>query len=393
MTIDSKALQAKRLDARGVAPLHTYPPDSPRRYDAAAVSAGATKLLWGEKLLRVGFVLTNNFTLSTFADFVDVLRLAADDGDHSRPIRCQWHVMSSSEDPIRSSCGLLVCPTARLIDPLDLDYVVVVGGLLHQHSPLDKKTQDYLARAGQTKVKLAGICTGSFILCRLGLLEGKKCCIHWFHYGDFLDEFPTLVPVADQIYVIDGNRITSAGGTSVVFLAAEIIRRHLGFSTAQKVLHIQQIDRFKPGSSAQPAPPFGVCGDSARVSRALLFMEQNLARPVRVSKIAARLNTSTRQLERLFKERVGCAPQTAYLRLRLKHARWMLRSDLSLASVAANTGFSDGAHFGKTFKAAYGINPSEERRQLASKVGPLAAAGSGAGNLMRVFDPSDLSTP
>jgi transcriptional regulator GlxA family with amidase domain len=394
LTIDSKTLHSKRLDARAVTQPHAYPPNVPRRHDgsAAAVSTGATKLLWGEKLLRVGFVLTNNFTLSTFADFIDVLRLAADDGDHSRPIRCQWHVMSSSEEPIRSSCGLLVCPTARLIDPHDLDYVVVVGGLLRQHSPLDKGTEDYLARAGHTKVKMAGICTGSFILCRLGLLEGKKCCISWFHYGDFLEEFPNLVPVADQIYVIDGDRITCAGGSSVVFLAAEIIMRHLGFSTAQKVLHIQQIDRFKPGSSAQAAPPFGVCGDSARVSRALLFMEQNLARPVRVSKIAARLNTSTRQLERLFKERVGCAPQTAYLRLRLKHARWMLRSDLSLASVAANTGFSDGAHFGKTFKAAYGINPSEERRQLARKVGPLAAAG-GAGNLMRVFDPSDVSTP
>lgn len=391
----SKALQSQRLDSRVVAPPHARPSDAPRRHDgsATAATAEATKLLWGAKLLRVGFVLTNNFTLSPFADFIDVLRLAADDGDHSQPIRCQWHVMSSSDDPIRSSCGLLVSPTARLIDPLDLDYIVLVGGLLHPDSPLDKKTEDYLARAGHTKVKLAGICTGSFVLCRLGLLEGKKCCISWFHYGDFLEEFPDLVPVADQIYVIDGDRITCAGGTSVVFLAAEIVMRHLGFSTAQKVLHIQQIDRFKPGSSAQAAPPFGVCGDSARVSRALLFMEQNLARPVRVSKIASKLNTSTRQLERLFKEKVGCAPQTAYLRLRLKHARWMLRSDLSLASIAANTGFSDGAHFGKTFKAAYGVNPSEERRQLAAEAGPFASPASGVGTQMRIFDPSDLSIP
>ena len=66
--------------------------------------------------LRVGFILTNNFTLSALSNFVDVLRLAADDGDNSRPIRCQWHIMSSSDDPVRSSCGLLVYPTSKLID-------------------------------------------------------------------------------------------------------------------------------------------------------------------------------------------------------------------------------------------------------------------------------------
>jgi transcriptional regulator GlxA family with amidase domain len=345
---------------------------------------GRATLQWSAKPLRVGFVLTNDFTLSAFADFVDVLRLAADDADNSRPIRCQWHVMSSSEEPIRSSCGLLVCPTSRLVDPLDLDYIVVVGGLLRRHSPLDKKTLEYLSRAGRTKVKLAGICTGSFVLCRLGLLVGKKCCISWFHYRDFLEEFHSLVPVADQIYVVDGNRITCPGGAGVVFLAADLISRHLGVSTAQKVLHMQQIDRLKPGSSVQPAPPFGVVGQNDRISRALLLMEQNLARVVPISKIASSLDTSTRQLERLFKETIGCAPQAAYLQIRLKHARWMLNSGLSLASIAADTGFSDGAHFGKTFKAAYGINPSEERRRIARE-GELDATANVGDEAIRVF--------
>jgi transcriptional regulator GlxA family with amidase domain len=348
---------------------------------------GTTVLHWGSKPLRVGFVLANDFTLSAFADFIDTLRLAADDADKSRPIRCQWHVMSSSDHPVRSSCGLFVCPTARLIDPLDLDYIVVVGGLLHRPFPLDKATADYLARAGRTDVKLAGICTGSFVLCRLGLLDGKKCCISWFHYRDFIEEFVDLVPVADQLYVVDGNRITCSGGAGVVFLAADLISRHLGTSTAQKVLHMQQIDRLKPGSSVQAAPPFGAAGDDERISRALLLMEQNLARPVPISKIATSLGTSSRQLERLFKEIAGCAPQAAYLRLRLKHARWMLNSKLSLTCIASETGFADGAHFGKMFKAMYGLNPSEERRRMLQEGGQLGEASNAGDGARRVFDP------
>ena len=50
--------------------------------------------------LRVGFILTPRFTLCAFANFVDVLRLAADEGDRSRPILCRWRVLSATMDPV-----------------------------------------------------------------------------------------------------------------------------------------------------------------------------------------------------------------------------------------------------------------------------------------------------
>lgn len=336
--------------------------------------------------LRIGFVLTSDFTLSALADFVDVLRLAADDADQSRPIRCQWNVMSSSSQQVRSSCGLLVAPTSGFISPTELDYIVVVGGLLRRDFPLESKITEYLLQAARCRVTLVGMCTGSFVLCRLGLLEGaRKCCISWFHYRDFLAEFASLLPVADQLYVIDGNRITCPGGAGTTYLAAELVARHLGASTAQKVLHMLQIDRMKPGSSVQPSPPLEVDETNERISRALLLMEQNLSRPVPIDTIAARLYTSTRQLERLFKEVVGCSPHSTYLRLRLKHARWMLTLDHSLASIAANTGFSDSAHFGKAFKAAYGVSPSQERQRLDCEVAGLPAAGNACADAVRLF--------
>ncbi len=337
--------------------------------------------------LRVGFILANNFTLTAFANFVDILRLAADDGDNSRPIRCQWQIMSHTEDAIRSSCGAYVRPTSGFVDPANLDYIVVVGGLLHRGPQLHSKSQEYLLNAARANRKLVGVCTGSFILCRLGLLEGRKCCISWYHYRDFLEEFGDLVPIADRLFIVDGDRITCSGGTGVSYLAASLVERHLGPASAQKALHILQIDRARPGSAAQPAPPMILAGDNDRVSRALLSMEQNLARPMPVAKIAGQVHTSARQLERLFKEKVGCAPHTAYLRLRLKHARWMLNSDLSLAAIAADTGFADGAHLSKTFKIVYGINPSEQRKRLLSQSAkPLPRAAQGNDLARRIFD-------
>lgn len=77
--------------------------------------------------LRIGIILAPRFTLNAFANFVDVLRLAADEGDGSRPIRCQWHVMSPTGKSVVASCGIEVTPTSNLIDPRQLDYIAVRG--------------------------------------------------------------------------------------------------------------------------------------------------------------------------------------------------------------------------------------------------------------------------
>ena len=318
--------------------------------------------------LRVGFILSNNFTLTAFSNFLDVLRLAGDDGDNSRQIRCHWHIMSATGDQIRSSSGVSVTPTSKFIDPQNLDYIVVVGGLLHEGPQIDDRTGRYLMAASDSNAAIVGVCTGSFILWRLGLLRQKKCCISWYHYRDFLEEFGDTLPIADQLYVVDGRRITCSGGIGAAYLAAYIVELRLGRSNAQKALHIMQIDQMRPGSTAQSAPPTEFSGNDERISRALLIMEQHLSSPLSIAKLAAKVSLSTRQLERLFKEETGQSPQTAYLRLRLKHARWMMKTDMTLASIAAETGFVDGSHLSKAFKAAFGTNPSEDRRNLLTSV-------------------------
>lgn len=327
--------------------------------------------------LRVGFVLANNFTLSALSLFVDALRLAADEGDRSRPIRCTWAIMSSKAEPIRSSCGLLVTRTAPLTDPTEFDYVVVVGGLLHSGEQVDEKTARYLRTAAQAGVTLIGVCTGSFILSRAGLMRGRRCCVSWYHFHDYEAEFSDHEPIADQLFVVDRDRITCSGGSGVADLAAFLIGRHLGQAAAQKSLHVLLLQHARAGSDAQPHLPIENRVADDRVQRALLLMEQHIAEPLSIEAIARRLGVSGRQLERLFQATTSMRPAIAYRRLRLHHARWLLENtQKSITEVAIETGFCDGAHFSRQYKALFSIPPSKTRHLRSLQV-PVKDEGTG----------------
>ncbi|MFK8022072.1 MAG: GlxA family transcriptional regulator [Pseudomonadales bacterium] len=313
--------------------------------------------------LSVGFVLLPHFTLLPFAAFIDALRLAADVGDQSRQINCQWTVMGADLEEIDSSCGVNVRPWETFREPKEFDYIVVVGGLLHQGPTASKAVQDYLRLAAKQRVTLVGLCTGSFALIRAGLMSGRRCCVSWFHYQDLLAEFTDVIPVADRLYVDDGDRITCSGGTVAADLASLIIERHLGRDWARKSLSILGMDEARSSNAAQPRPTNEYTVKDERVKRALLIMQQNMERPLSSAEIAKALSLSTRQMERLFVNETKQSMQRSYRNIRLGYGLWLLEnSSRSVTDIAQECGFADTAHFSRAFKALFDRRPSETRQ-------------------------------
>src|SRR3984957_10332425 len=314
--------------------------------------------------LRVGVVLAHQFTLSAFAVFIDHLRLAADEGDRSRPLNVQWSIMSARPEAVSASCGVLIQPTSPLLPPEQLDYVVVIGGILHAGPQIDEPIARYLREVGATAVPLIGICTGSFVLCRSGLMKGRRSCVSWYHYQDFLEAFPNQEVVADRLFLADGPRITCAGGAGAAALATYLIEQHLGRAVAQKASQVLLFDRQRSGNDAQPHPPLSETVAEPRVRRALLLMEQNLARPIAVAAVAAELGLSARQLERLCRQHVGMGPASLYRQLRMRYANWLIENtDRSVTDIDYARTFQYRSHVIRQFKDAYGLSPSTRRLQ------------------------------
>jgi transcriptional regulator GlxA family with amidase domain len=310
--------------------------------------------------LSVGFILARRFTLSAFANFVDVLRLAADEGDRSRPIRCGWRVLSTTMEPITSSSGISVQPEERLGDPSRFDYIVVVGGLIDEVANLHPDYVRFLHQAAQAGVPLIGVCTGAFILHRIGLMDGYRCCVSWFHHDDFLEQFDGLKPVSDQIFVVDRARLTCSGGVSSAHLAAFLVERHVGRAEATKSLHIMIIDEAERAETPQPGIPLDLRSNDPLVKKALILMQQNIDTPVSIDEIARRLGANRRQIQRRFQAQIGTSPTSAFKMIRLEHAEYLLaHTNRSITAIAVEAGFCDSSHFIRAFRQWRGITPAK----------------------------------
>ena len=96
-----------------------------------------------------------------------------------------------------------------------------------------------------------------------------------------------------------------------------------------------------------------------RMQRARLFLEGNLARPVRIAELAALSNVSIWYFTKTFHALYGEGPQACAARLRLEQAAQMLRETrLCISEIGAACGFENNCSFSRAFRAHYGTSPS-----------------------------------
>ena len=329
--------------------------------------------------LSVGIVLCAHFPLLSLAGLTDALRHAADIGDQSRPLRCHWTVVGRIGQRVRASSGLEVSVQQGWTDPKKFDYVVVIGGLLQHLDEIDSDCISYLHQVAEAGVCLVGLCTGSFVLARCGLMQGHLACVHAFHEDDWKRLFPSLPFVTHADYLVDGNRITCAGGVSVIELATELIERHCGHDRAAKVVHQMTVSKRGTHSFVDRRKALGyLTVTNTTVRRAVMLMEQHMGDPLDMPTIARLSGAGVRQLERAFRSETDLSPAEFYRITRLRYARWLLTSgSLALSEIAYECGFADVAHFTRQFQSQFGITPGKLKKALHKLGGNADSASAG----------------
>lgn len=222
---------------------------------------------------------------------------------------------------------------------------------------------DYVRDAAETSRRMAGICTGTFVLAAAGLLDGRRATTHWAHAQNLQRLHPSVRVEPDRIFTVDGKIWTSAGMSAGIDLALALVEEDFGQEVARSVARRLVVYLRRPGGQSQFSPLIELEPRSDRVRRALTFAKGHLRNELSVDELAEVASLSPRQFSRVFREETGQSPAKAVERLRLEAARLMMEDGRhSLDEVARETGFAERERMRRAFLRCFGQPPQALRR-------------------------------
>ncbi|WP_297772038.1 GlxA family transcriptional regulator [uncultured Roseovarius sp.] len=314
---------------------------------------------------RFVFVLLDKFTLLSFASAVECLRIA---NRMAEAELYSWALTGDTEDIVTCSNGVRFHVDFPLAELNREDVVIVCGGVDIQ-AATTKRMLNWLRREARRGLRMGGLCTASYVLAKAGLLDGKRATIHWENHDAFLEEFDE-VQLTKSVFVIDGNRMTTAGGTSSIDLMLNIIADDHGEKLANAVADQQIYSSIRTDQDTQRlSVPTRIGVRHPKLSQVIQMMESNIEDPISPSVLAREVGMSTRQLERLFRRYLSRSPKRYYMELRLQKARNLLmQTDMTVINVALACGFASPSHFSKCYRAHYNTTPYRERGAHTSRL-------------------------
>ena len=293
-----------------------------------------------------------------FSCAIEALRIANRMADRQL---YQWTLAGEGGEIAYCSAGTGFKLDQDLEEVLRDDVVLVCGGLDVQ-AATTKRLIGWLRREARRGVILGGLCTAGYALAKAGLLDGKRATIHWENQDSFTEEF-SEIELTKSVFVIDGNRITTAGGTSSIDLMLKIIARDHGEALASAVADQLIYSSIRTDQDTQRLSiPTRIGVRHPKLSQVVQKMETNIEEPISPSILAKDVGMSTRQLERLFRRYLNRSPKRYYMELRLQKARNLLmQTDMSIINIALACGFASPSHFSKCYRAHYDTTPYRER--------------------------------
>ncbi len=309
------------------------------------------------------FLLLKNFSMSSFTAAVEPLRIA----NRALASRAYTWALASEDGEFAEASNHVELRVNMGLDGVSRDDTVMVcGGILIKEATT-KPVLNWLRREARKGAGMGGLCTASYTLAKAGLLDGKKCTIHWENHDAFEEEF-LEVELTKSIYVVDGNRYSSAGGMSSLDLMLNVIASDHGQELANTVADQLIYTSIRTDRDEQRLSiPTRIGVRHPKLSTVIQMMEANIEEPVSPSILARDVGMSTRQLERLFRRYLNRSPKRYYMELRLQKARNLLmQTDMSVINVALACGFASPSHFSKCYRSHYETTPYRERGSQAS---------------------------
>ncbi|MEO3876777.1 helix-turn-helix domain-containing protein [Nonomuraea sp. B12E4] len=257
--------------------------------------------------------------------------------------------------------------------PYDLEVIraadlIIVPNLRQEaaESPPEPVLEALRAANGRG-ARVAGLCSGTFVLAAAGLLDERPATTHWAVADRLTEMYPKVKVDARVLYIDDGDVLTAGGGAAGMDLSLHLIRAMAGAADANRLARAMVLPPHRPGGQAQYIQsPIPELDTKDPVAESMTWALTRLDTAIPVSVLAERAHMSRRNYDRRFREITGNAPATWLTHQRVIRAQQLLESsDLAVDEIARLCGFSSAAQLRPHFRRLVGVAPATYRETFA----------------------------
>jgi transcriptional regulator GlxA family with amidase domain len=343
---------------------------------AARLLAFTGPLIGGEpdmKRIQVYVVLPPRLLLLDIAGPLEVLRRANREQAH---VRFDVHYVGPTPS-VSTSIGLPVAAVEPLPAALPSGALVVIGGDVDEVMPsgprdseaakLDKHNQakivEWLRQVVRPGNRVISICSGALIAAKAGLLDGYNCTTHYVCCQELAEMAPKARVHENRLYVLDGERYTSAGVTAGIDLMLHIVGQLTDESCVAAVARYLVVYLRRSGADPQLSPWLeGRNHIHPVVHKVQDAIARDPAKAWNLTGLARIAGASSRHLSRLFYEHAGMSVTDYKNRLRVTLAHELVsQTRLDMERIAERAGFGSTRQLRRAWQKLYGTTPKHAR--------------------------------
>jgi len=273
-------------------------------------------------------------------------------------------LIAEQAGPVKTASGMRIIADYAYEDvPDGIDTLMVTGAPFPVASWADQRLARWLPGMMPKVRRMVSICTGAFVLAESGLLNHRKATTHWLFCEQMANRYRDIQILPDKIFVRDGSIYTSGGVTAGIDLALSLVEEDWGWEVAAGVARGMLIFMRRPGGQSQFSSFAFTEAKTRKDFRELqAWIVSHPEEDLSVEILADRMAMSPRNFSRVFCHEIGMTPAKFVERTRLEASRnMMLRTDLSMESIAGKCGFNNAEQMRRTFQRFLNISPQEYR--------------------------------
>lgn len=327
---------------------------------------------------HAAILLYDGCYMSSLGGVVDILQVANAHLPHTAAasFRYSWDFISLQGGDVMVSNGLALS-TRKPYTNERFDFVYIPANHYRGYKDFVEmleslgETYDWLIGQWESGALLVATCTGTFILAKTGLLEGRVATTTWWLEEQFRSWFPGVnLQMKTILTEVDG--LFCAGALSSYHLQSiKLIERFSGASLAALCAKSMLIDVSQTLQTPYVPLLAHKNHSDALVLRAQTYMQENFAGRIRLTDLADRLAVSERTLIRRFNNVLGQSPLYYLQNLRIEAARSLLESgELQVESIAEAVGYLDNSSFVRLFRERLGLTPGAYRKKFRLTAAP-----------------------